>query len=462
MRPLVSESMREIKRRRVVLYVVRMQGTTRTRPLNWFVRGGTVVAPDGNRYSVDVDPIVVGREPGAQLLLDDPEVSAVHCELRAVSEGVFVRDLGSTNGTFVGPVKVQQATITTRAELTVGRTRLVVEPTAERRVDVGQSDRFGTLVGISPKMRHVFTVLEKVAPTQLSVLVVGETGTGKEGAARSLHEASPRKDKPFVVLDCGAIPETLAESILFGYEKGAFTGATERRDGALAEADGGTLFLDELGELPLDLQPKLLRALSEKQVERVGGSRFEPIDVRVLAATRRDLGAEMNAGRFRSDLFFRIAQVRVELPPLRERLGDLAVLVEDICARVGGAEHWDTVLRWIEQRMGTYDWPGNVRELVNVVSVAATLAETPEAIDDVLALTREPASPRVAQAGAPLTAFAESKRQAVASFEREYFASLVRRAKGNVSEMARQSGMERHHVRAYLRKYGIDKDATGT
>jgi DNA-binding NtrC family response regulator len=437
-----------------------MQGSTRARPLNWFVRGGTVSTPDGNQYNVDVDPIVVGRETGAQLMLEDAEVSAVHCELRATEGGVLVRDLGSTNGTFVGPLRVQEATITMRAEVLVGQTRLVIEPDAKKRVDLGYSDHFGILVGTSPRMRRVFSVLEKVAATPLSVLIVGETGTGKEGVAKSLHEASPRKGQPFVVVDCGAIPETLAESILFGHEKGSFTGATERRKGALAEADGGTLFLDELGELPLDLQPKLLRALSEHQVKRVGGNAFEPIDVRVLAATRRDLGAEMNAGRFRSDLFFRIAQVRVELPALRERISDLPQLVEDICKRVGRGQHAPVVLQWIEQRMGTHDWPGNVRELVNVVSVAATLAETPEAIDDVLTLTRErPSTPLFNETEGPQTGFADAKRLAIGAFERDYFVGLVRRAKGNVSEMARQSGMERHHVRAYLRKYGIDKDA---
>jgi len=432
---------------------------TRARPMNWFVRGGTITAPDGNRYTIDLDPIVIGREQGAQIMLSDPEVSSVHCELRATNDGVLVRDLGSTNGTFVGAVKVQEATVTMRSELAIGQTRLVVEIDAKRRVDLGFSDRFGALVGASPKMRRMFSVLEKVAPTPLSVLILGETGTGKEGVAKSIHESSPRKDKPFVVVDCGAIPETLAESILFGHEKGSFTGATERRKGALSEADGGTLFLDELGELPIDLQPKLLRALSERQVKRVGGSSFEPIDVRVLAATRRDLGAEMNAGRFRSDLFFRIAQVRIELPALRERVSDLPLLVEDICKRVGRGEHAEIVLRWIEQRMATHDWPGNVRELVNVVSVAATLADTPEAIDDVLTLARDTTTLPPPGSPASLTAFAEAKRTAIGTFEREYFASLVRRAKGNVSEMARQSGMERHHVRAYLRKYGIDKDS---
>ncbi len=433
------------------------QGSTKARVLHWFVRGGTAKLSDGREIKIDVEPLVVGRDPGVAIALDDPEVSAIHCELRGTDHGILVRDLGSTNGTFIGPTRIHEAVITTGTEITVGATRIVLEPTAKQRVDVGFSDHFGPIVGSSPKMRRVFGVLEKVAPTPLSVLILGETGTGKELVARAIHDGSPRKGKPFVVVDCGSIPPTLAESLLFGHEKGSFTGATERRKGALSEAHEGTLFLDELGELPVDLQPKLLRALSERQVKRVGGSSFEPIDVRVLAATRRDLGAEMNAGRFRSDLYFRIAQVRVELPSLRERMQDLPMLVEDICKRVDRAEQAPAVIAWIEQRMASHDWPGNVRELVNVASVAATLADQPGAIDDVLTLTREPPE----SSAQPATAFSEAKRAAVAAFEREYFTGLARRAKGNVSEMARQSGMERHHVRAYLRKHGVDKDAFG-
>lgn len=410
--------------------------------------------------AIDVDPIVVGRDDGASIVLHDPEVSALHCELRACSEGIQVKDLGSTNGTFLGSIRVTEATVTTPTELVVGTVRISLEPQAKRRVDVGYADRFGPLVGASPKMRRVFGVLEKVANTSLSVLLLGETGTGKELAARAVHASSDRRHRPFVVVDCGSIPPSLAESILFGHEKGAFTGATERRRGALADADGGTLFLDELGELPLELQPKLLRALSEKEVKRVGASSFEAIDVRVLAATRRDLGAEMNAGRFRSDLFFRIAQVRVELPPLRERLADLPLLVEDICRHVGRQHHAPVVLAWIENRMLSHDWPGNVRELSNVASVAAALAQDPGAIDDVLTLARHDGDSPLAQEGVSPSEFGESKRAAMAAFEREYFGALARRCKGNVSEMARQSGMERHHVRAYLRKHGIDKNAS--
>jgi DNA-binding NtrC family response regulator len=433
------------------------QGATRARVLHWFVRGGVARTPDGKEIAIDVDPLVIGRDEGAQIRLADPEVSALHCELRAVNEGVLVKDLGSTNGTFVGSVRIREGVITTATEVLVGSTRISIEPTTgKQRVDVGFSDRFGDLVGSSPKMRRVFGVLEKVANTALSILILGETGTGKEVVAKSVHDASDRKGGPFVVLDCGSIPASLAESILFGHEKGVFTGATERKKGALAEAHGGTLFLDELGELPLELQPKLLRVLAERQVKRVGSNTLEPIDVRVLAATRRDLGVEMNAGRFRSDLFFRIAQVRVELPALRERLDDLPLLVAEICKRAGKPEAAPIVEDWIDRRLGSYDWPGNVRELVNVAQVAATLADTPDAIDDVLTLARDSVADEPHRSAAQ-TAFAEAKRGSIASFEREYFTQLSRASKGNVSEMARQSGMERHHVRAYLRKYGIEK-----
>ena len=428
-------------------------GSTRMRELHWVVRGGTATLADRRTFVIDVDPVVVGRDAGASISVDDPEVSAMHCELRAVNEGILIRDLGSTNGTFVSGLRVREAIASRPTEVMVGSLSILVEPRAAERVDVGYAGRFGPLLGRSPRMRRVFSLLEKIAPTPLSILILGETGTGKELVARAAHDASPRRDKPFVVVDCGSIPSTLAESILFGHERGAFTGATERRSGVLAEADGGTLFLDELGELPIELQPKLLRALSERQVKRVGGSSFEPIDVRIVAATRRDLAIDMNAGRFRSDLYFRIAQVRVELPPLRDRAGDIELLVADICGRAGKPEHATKVVSWVEDRMGSHDWPGNVRELVNVASVAATLADIPGAIDDVLTLTREP-SPVSHHA---IGAYIEAKRAILLTFDREYFTKLAANAAGNVSEMARQSGLERHHVRAYLRKLGIDR-----
>jgi len=428
-------------------------GSTKARVLHWFVRGGTVKGPDGRAFPIDVDPLVVGRDPGAQIVLDDAEVSTLHCELSATDNGILVRDLTSTNGTFIGSTRIREAVVTMPTVLVLGGTQLTVEPATKQRVEVGFADHFGPLVGTSPRMRRVFGVLEKVSKTPLGVLLVGEAGTGKELAARAVHASSARAGKPFVVVDCSSIPPALAESVLFGHEKGAVAGATERRKGALAEAHEGTLFLDELGDLPMDLQPKVLRVLQERHAKRLGATSFEPADVRIVAATRRDLGPAMNAGRFRSDLFFRISQVRVELPPLRDRLADLPLIIEDICTKVGRAEHAATVIAWVEQNLSSHDWPGNVRELFNVASAAASLADTPGAIDDVLTLSRSGDDGM----NGTTTAFGEAKRAAVADFEKEYFVALSKRAKGNVSEMARQSGMERHHVRAYLRKCGIEK-----
>jgi DNA-binding NtrC family response regulator len=429
---------------------------TRVRVLNWFVSGGTARTREGAEFAIDVDPLVIGRDPGASIVIEDPEVSALHCELRATGGGILVKDLGSTNGTFLGSVRVHEAVVAVPSELTVGRSKVVIEPQARRRVEVGYTDHFGPLVGGSPRMRRIFGVLERVAPTALNVLVIGETGTGKEAVARAIHEASERRGGPFVVLDCGSLPPALAASILFGHEKGCVPGATEARAGALTEASGGTLFLDELGDLPLEVQPALLRAVSDRRVQRVGATTTEPIDVRILSATRRDLGAEMNDGRFRSDLFFRLAQARVELPPLRERLSDLPLLVLHACERAEKADHAPTVLAWIERRMATHDWPGNVRELVNIASVGASVSDDPAALEDVMTLARGEAL--LEGPGRPGgTAFNAAKRTAIGAFERDYFMGLARRCKGNVSEMARQSGMERHHVRAYLRKHGIGK-----
>lgn len=429
---------------------------TLARPLQLFVRGGTVRLEDGRAVDVGPDPVMVGRDSSCAIVLEDREVSAMHAELGAVTEGVRLRDLGSTNGVFVGAVRVRDAVLVDSATIMLGQTRLSLTIKPKERIDVGFRSSFGGLAGGTPRMRRIFQTLERVAPTDLSVLVAGETGTGKEIVARAVHDASTRADKPFVVVDCGSIPSTLAESILFGHERGAFTGASERRKGALLEAHGGTLFLDELGELPIDLQPKLLRALSEAQVRRVGSNTVESVDVRVVAATRRDLAQEMNAGRFRSDLFFRVAQVRIELPPLRERLEDIPILSEAVCQRLGRGDKIATVNDWIAQHMGQHDWPGNVRELVNVVSVAAALADDPAAIDDVLTLAQvEGRESLPGSASGSTTPYGQARQQALRDFERSYFTELIRACGGNISEMARRGGMERHHVRAFLRKHGL-------
>ena len=434
-----------------------MADATRASALQWFVRGGTLTIAGRPPVRVNVEPILVGRDPSCQLVIDDPEVSSIHCEVRAEGQGVLVKDLGSRNGTFVGSVRIREAVLTTACALQIGSSRVAFEPVEKKeRVDVGFEDNFGPLVGGSPRMRHLFRLLGEIAPTDLSILINGETGCGKELVAHAVHEKSARAKCPFIVVDCGSIPGPLAESLLFGHEKGAFTGANDRRAGAFHEANKGTIFLDELGELPVELQPKLLRALSEKQVKRVGSQHYEPVDVRVIAATRRDLGQAMNAGRFRSDLFFRIAQVRVEMPPLRDRREDIAPLVRAVCKRIGRDERTDDVVELVMTTLAQHDWPGNVRELVNVTSVAASLPQGAQALSELLPLERGGTSPDAVDFSTP---YGEAKRSAVSVFEAKYFGDLYRATGGNVSEMARRSGMERHHIRPFLRKLGLGKSS---
>jgi DNA-binding NtrC family response regulator len=426
---------------------------TRASTLQWFVRGGTLQVPGKDKVRVAVAPVVVGRDPSCHIVLDDPEVSAIHCEIRAEGPGVLVKDLDSKNGTFVNTVRLGEALLTAPCQIQIGGTRLSFEPHEKERVDVGFEDSFGPMVGASPRMRHLFRMLGEVSQTDLSILVTGETGCGKELVAQAVHEHSSRKNEAFVVVDCASIPGPLAESLLFGHEKGSYTGAHERRAGAFQDAHHGTIFLDELGELPVELQPKLLRALSERKVKRVGANHYEPVDVRVIAATRRDLGKSMNAGRFRSDLFFRIAQVRIEMPPLRDRREDIPLLVERVCERMGRNDRKEEVKELVMSTLSQHEWPGNVRELVNVASVAASLPQGAESLTSLLPL--EGGSGVSAESVDFTTPYGEAKRGAVSAFESRYFGDLFKATGGNISEMARRSGMQRHHIRPFLKKYGL-------
>jgi len=439
------------------------------------VRGGRIrVLKAGARNNgwVDIgtDPIVVGRNAACQVVLDDGKVSAVHAEFVATEHGVRIRDLGSRNGVFVAGVRITEAFLLASTKLRLGETEVQFEPVRPERITVSAIPTFGPLVAQSPGMRGIFEKLSKVAMTDLTVLITGETGTGKELVAQAVHLASTRAKKPFVVVDCGSIPPTLAEATLFGHERGAFTGAVDKRLSPFLEADGGTIFLDELGELPIDVQPKLLRALAERRIKSVGGSTYKEVDVRVLAATRRDLVRAVNTGAFRSDLYFRIAQVKVELPALRQRVEDIPVLVRKMLRDFGDEGAYERVNSGTLERLMRHDWPGNVRELKNAVQVAFALSTEGEEIDIAAhlgSLAETPqSSPVLGSNGGGGTGsfstgsfkgrqFQEAKRDVLAHFERDYFAALAEESKGNVSEMARRAGMERAHVRAYLRRHGI-------
>ena len=337
--------------------------------------------------------------------------------------------------------------------------RLLFAPIDEEIVvDPDKEGSFGEMVGRSLKMRQIFGLLKRIAPMDVSVLISGETGTGKELVARGLHHYSPRAKAPLVVLDCGSIPENLIESELFGHEKGSFTGATGAREGAFERAQGGTIFLDEVGELRLDMQPRLLRVLENREVRRVGGQDVIDIDVRVVAATNRDLAREVLEGKFREDLFFRLNVINVQLPPLRARREDiphlvLSALSQPEVVQAHGQKHITPAAMEV---LESYAWPGNVRELMNVVSHITTFSEGPDV--DVNHLP-----PRLTNAGQkqPLPfnehlGFHEAKEQLLESFEREYLTTLLQRCEGNISRAARESGMHRKSIERLVKKYELD------
>jgi len=323
---------------------------------------------------------------------------------------------------------------------------------------VGRQYAFDEIVGSSPLMQHVFDTIRRVAPINADVLVVGETGTGKELVARSLHRHSRRERGRFVPVDCGAIPDDLLESEFFGHERGAFTGAHARSLGLLEFAHRGTFFLDEVGELSPRLQTKLLRVLQERRIRRVGGREEIPIDVRVIAATSRNLAKEIEAGRFREDLFYRINVARIDLPPLRERAEDVPLLVRRFLERLGpemdlGNVSADAQAMDVLER---YPWPGNVRELQNVVKRALT--QSHDGVIIVESLPDEVVAGAGDRGDAAGGGFFQARAQRIAAFEREYLEALLRSAKGEVSRAAREARMPRGTLYRLLKKYSLDPE----
>jgi two-component system, NtrC family, response regulator GlrR len=415
-----------------------------------------VAGPDsGATFTSNGERTVIGTYDAADLVLHDTTVSRFHCEITPVQGRVLLRDLGSLNGTSVNGVGVLAAVLHSGATITMGRTQVRFDVGAEHiNIPVSQRSRFGVMVGKSLALRRAFALLERAAATDSTLLLEGETGTGKEVAAESVHRESARAKGPFVVVDCSAIPGDLLESELFGHEKGSFTGAVAAREGAFEAAHGGSIFLDEIGELPLELQPKMLRVLERKEVKRVGSSRYNPVDVRVIAATNRNLRAEVNAKKFRSDLYYRLAVLECRLPPLRERLDDLPLLVDHIVdnLRLGdNPEAKNVKSKEFLAHLEGHSWPGNVRELRNYLERCIALHERAPLAADGAGPEGDGDGPSI-DATQPL----KSARDGwIRSYERRYAEGLLARHGNNVTAAARAAGVDRIHFYRLLWRHGL-------
>ncbi|HEY4241539.1 MAG TPA: sigma 54-interacting transcriptional regulator [Kofleriaceae bacterium] len=460
----------------------------------------TAVDDPSLAWTFEKEEIRIGSMEDNDVVLSDDTVSRYHCRIVQEDTGYALVDQRSTNGTFVNKVRVREAFLKPGSIVSVGQSQLRFNAReAEVEIVPSRADRCQGLIGGNSRMREIYSIIEKIAPTATTVVIDGETGTGKEVVAQAIHSLSPRQKGELVVFDCGAVPPNLIESELFGHEKGSFTGAMMTRQGLFEQADGGTLFLDELGELPIDLQPKLLRALEQREVRRVGSTKAAKVDVRIIAATNRNLEDEVKAGRFRQDLFYRLSVVRLHLPALRDRADDIPLLVQHFLEsgafhqRVGGARVRG-VARDALVALQAYPWPGNVRELVNVVERSVSFCEgeligLSDLPDYVRNAKAPPPPPRVRaqtvntgqvprvdmnpSAPAPVppeellaegVTFKDAKERWVAAFERDYILQLLRRNTGNISHAARAADIDRKYFRKLMKKYdieaaGVDIDA---
>jgi DNA-binding NtrC family response regulator len=408
-----------------------------------------------------------GTADDNDLVLTDSHVSRHHLEFRVHDRGFQVRDCNSTNGTFYRGARIQEALLGPAAEVRVGSTVLRLELGEEITESVAPQESFGGLVGVCPVMQDVYGLLAAIAPTDATVLIEGETGTGKELVAEALHRHSPRANGPFLVLDCGAIPANLVESELFGHERGAFTGAVQLRQGIFERAWGGTVFLDEIGELPLQLQSRLLRVLDDREVKRVGGSFHRKVDIRLVAATNRDLAEEVRERRFREDLYYRLAVIRVVVPPLRDRREDIPLLARHFLWQAGCVDPDAVLTPQLLDVLVSRQWRGNVRELRNAIERAVLLTDGSGAsplLDEEQGEVEEQTEPSSAPSGegdwlarALPTGFLhlpykEAKEELVRRFDTLYIQQLVDQHGSNLSQLARAAGVDRQIIRRMLRR----------
>jgi DNA-binding NtrC family response regulator len=400
--------------------------------------------------------VVVGSCPQCDLELTDPAVSRRHFELLPVEDGYILRDLESKNGTLMRGLEILQARLTGGEEIEIGRSVLQLSILEEHdEWPLSRKNAFGTLVGRSAAMRQVFAVLERVAPSDATVLLEGESGTGKDLAAENLHLHSGREGKPFVIVDCGAVAPSLVESELFGHRKGAFTGADRDRPGVFESANQGTVFLDEISEVDLSLQPRLLRLLDKREVRRLGENRYRPVDVRLVVATNRVLASEVQQGRFREDLYYRLSVVRVRLPALRERREDIGLLAREFIGKREPDRDPDEIITdQVLAMFMNHDWPGNVRELRNVVERLLLFPDRP---GSAIARNRDQEAAPVIPANFLDMTFREFKARLQEHYEKAYLSAVMDACNGVMSWAAKKSGLPRQTFYRLINKYRLKK-----
>lgn len=415
----------------------------------------------GREFVVNRDTFTIGSGSHNDLAIEDSTVSKRHCEIVVEQTGYLIRDLDSTNGTLVQGVRVSSAHLAPGSEIQLGKTRIVFCPLQEANdIPLSPNEAFGAMMGRSVPMRRIFHLAETYSPADVTVMITGETGTGKEILAEEIHNHSPRRDKPFIVIDCAAISKELIESELFGHVKGAFTGANADRQGAFELADGGTVFLDEIGDLSPDLQPKLLRVLEKREIKRVGSNKVSKINVRIVSATNRNLANEVNEGRFREDLYYRLSVVHLELPPLRRRREDIPLLVKRFLTDLHGEDALSQ-LSDVDRTMDVlkrHEWPGNVRELRNLIELAFYSERRPVDLSAFLSLGHLRAGRKNTEPEVNFVTdrpFKDAKNDLIEEFEKSYLNDLLARNKQNISRSAREAGIERAYLQRLVRKYGM-------
>ncbi|MBN2362368.1 MAG: sigma 54-dependent Fis family transcriptional regulator [Deltaproteobacteria bacterium] len=418
-----------------------------------------VRGPDrGAVFDSQRERVAIGTAPGNDLVLTDPTVSRYHLELERQANRIVVRDLGSTNGTAIGPVLLenQSASLAAGAVLDLGQTGLQLGDGGVVLLELGVGDTLHDIRGRSTEMKRLMATVQRLAEKDVAVMVLGESGTGKELIARAMHQCGPRASQPLVTIDCGALAPALFASELFGHERGAFTGADRRYQGAFERAHGGTLFLDEVGELSAEHQVALLGALERRRIRRVGGQEEIPVDVRVISATHRDLRAQVNAGAFRLDLYYRLAVVLLAIPPLCKHAADIPLLIEHFLRESGFTGPVAEVFSEKEMsELQSHSWPGNVRELRNLVEARLAVGREVRVTPAATAMRDRGLDGSDLVASVLDRGYREARGAVLNEFEQRYLTHLLERSGGNVRQAARVAGMDRSYLIDLLRRHEL-------